>query len=151
MFGFEIRCLYRGRLYSEWAVVRDGPYGRRYLRGWTVERDPDRGDNPGGQFGLWIEQVFGGLVPDGGWWLWARIGRATPTYRLSAEWAPAERVIGWRPANNGTGPRMYFLVREAVNLRDRYHYGASGQLVRYGSNAAAQKAADHLNRNHAPS
>lgn len=101
MFGFEIRCIHKGRTYSEWAVVQPpwavaehlgrprvgGKRLPRYRRLWIVERDPDRGSIPGGQFGLWIEQVFGGLVPDGGWWLWARISRPTETYRLAAEWA----------------------------------------------------------------
>lgn len=101
MFGFEIACVHKGRRYSEWATIsrcggswrerghnRPGRPAARYKRSWIVERDPDRGPIPGGQFGLWVEQVFGGLVPDGGWWLWARIGtRRTETYRLVAEWA----------------------------------------------------------------
>jgi hypothetical protein len=89
VFGFEIRCIHKSRLYSEWAVVSPGKRGLpRYRRTWCRDRDPDRGPIPGGMFGLWVEQVFGGLVPDGGWWLWARIGdRSTETYRLVAEWA----------------------------------------------------------------
>lgn len=55
----------------------------------------------------------------------------------------------WRPANNGTGKRIWFLVRgdgdPRVPLKDRYHFGAGGNLVRYASVDSAQRAADKLN------
>ena len=58
----------------------------------------------------------------------------------------------WRPANNGSGKRIWFLTRYSGNddtsvpLADRYHYGANGNLVRYASYEAAQRAADKLNK-----
>jgi hypothetical protein len=57
----------------------------------------------------------------------------------------------WRPANNGTGKRIWFLLRDgcetdqSIPLADRYHYGRNGNLVRYASQATAQRAADRLN------
>lgn len=52
----------------------------------------------------------------------------------------------WHPANNGSGARIHFLIRDAAELNDRYHYAANGRLIRYASNRTAQKAADKLNR-----
>lgn len=53
----------------------------------------------------------------------------------------------WRPANNGVGKRIWFLVRgHTVPLDERYHYGKDGRLVRYASMANAQRAADRLNK-----
>lgn len=54
----------------------------------------------------------------------------------------------WRPANNGTGKRMWFLIRTVetgVPVAERYHYGQDGRLVRYASMAGAQRKADELN------
>lgn len=61
-------------------------------------------------------------------------------------------VPGWRPASNGAGPRHWFLVRgwgaesRAVPLEDRYRFRADGALLRFASQAGAQRAADRLNR-----
>ena len=54
----------------------------------------------------------------------------------------------WRPANNGTGKRMWFLIREdqSVPVSERYHYGKNGRLVRFASMGNAQRAADRLNQ-----
>jgi hypothetical protein len=58
----------------------------------------------------------------------------------------------WRPANNGTGKRIWFLCRysghddQRVPLEDRYHYSSNGVLVRYSSFEAAQRAASKLNK-----
>lgn len=53
----------------------------------------------------------------------------------------------WRPANNGSGKRIWFLVRgESVPLDQRYYYGKDERLVRYASMENAQRAADRLNR-----
>src|SRR6202034_3680800 len=63
----------------------------------------------------------------------------------------APELPAWRPANNGTGSRRWFLCRYSGNddmsvpLADRYHFTARGTLVRYGSCDAAQRAADKLN------
>jgi hypothetical protein len=62
-----------------------------------------------------------------------------------------QSLPAWRPANDGSGKRMWFLTRysghddPSVPLEDRYHYGANGNLVRYASHGAAQRAADKLN------
>jgi hypothetical protein len=63
----------------------------------------------------------------------------------------AAELPAWRPANNGTSARRWFLCRYSGNddmsvpLEDRYRFNASGCLVRYGSYEAAQRAADKLN------
>jgi hypothetical protein len=54
----------------------------------------------------------------------------------------------WRPASNGGGTRHWFLFRALKSpdsVEDRYHWSAAGQLVRYGSYASAQAAAEKLN------
>ena len=55
----------------------------------------------------------------------------------------------WRPASNGTSARPWFLVRgdddPGIPLKDRYHFGAGGSLVRYASVDTAQRAANQLN------
>ena len=62
------------------------------------------------------------------------------------------KLPAWRPANNGSGKRIWFLTRYSghddmrVPLEDRYHYGATGNLVRYISYEAAQRAAGKLNK-----
>jgi hypothetical protein len=54
----------------------------------------------------------------------------------------------WRPANNGSSKRRWFLIRdESVPLADRYHLNGAGNLVRFGSHEAAVKAAAKLNAN----
>lgn len=52
----------------------------------------------------------------------------------------------WRPANNGSGKRMHFLISsdESLPVDKRYHYGSDGRLVRFASHEAAQRAADRL-------
>lgn len=61
------------------------------------------------------------------------------------------RYPPWRPANNGTGRRIWFLTRgygtesDSVPLADRYHYNAAGHAIRYASVETAQAAADKLN------
>lgn len=52
----------------------------------------------------------------------------------------------WRAANNGTGKRIWFLIRETPGQPAEYHYGANDRLVRYGSYEAARTAADRLNQ-----
>ena len=52
----------------------------------------------------------------------------------------------WYPANNGSGPRMWFLYRDAREVEDRYHWSKGDNLVRYASFASARRAADRLNR-----
>jgi hypothetical protein len=55
----------------------------------------------------------------------------------------------WRPANNGTGPKPWFLIRdESIPLGDRYHENGHGNLIRYSSMEAAQRDADRLNPDH---
>jgi hypothetical protein len=56
----------------------------------------------------------------------------------------------WRPASNGSGKRMWFLIRDGagsdIPLEDRYHYSEkTGNLIRYASADGAQRAADKLN------
>lgn len=53
----------------------------------------------------------------------------------------------WRPANNGSGKRMYFLMRdESVPIKHRYLEDGNGNLIRYARYETALKAADKLNR-----
>jgi len=65
--------------------------------------------------------------------------------------AAAPELPAWRPANNGTGARPWFLCRYSghddmsVPMEDRYRFGAADTLIRYGSYEAAQCAADKLN------
>lgn len=52
----------------------------------------------------------------------------------------------WFPANNGSGKRMWFVMRpESVPIAERYHDGRDGRLVRYVRRQTAQRAADRLN------
>lgn len=61
----------------------------------------------------------------------------------------------WEPANNGTGKRIWFLIRgrglesDRVPINDRYHTDVKGDLIRYKSSETAQKAADKLNKQEA--
>lgn len=48
----------------------------------------------------------------------------------------------WVPANHGSGARRWFLVREDGSA---YHYGASGNIVRYATYEAASWKAAALN------
>jgi hypothetical protein len=58
----------------------------------------------------------------------------------------SKTAMDWRPASNGGGKRMWFLMRdESVPLQDRYYYGPSGKFARYATCQAAQRAADKLN------
>ena len=65
--------------------------------------------------------------------------------------AMAGKLPPWRPANNGSGKMIWFLIRgygtdsDLVPLRVRYHYSPAGQLVRYATVETAQAAADKLN------
>ena len=90
MFGFEIRCNHKSPAYSEWAAVfPPRPPGglERYAAQWSRVRDADAARGAA-TFGLWAEQVFGGLIADGGWWLWARAGNCPrSTFRLVSEFA----------------------------------------------------------------
>lgn len=69
--------------------------------------------------------------------------RAELSRRAAKRGEPAAR---WRPANNGSGKRMHFLISsdESLPVEHRYHYGSDGRLVRFASHEAAQKAADRL-------
>jgi hypothetical protein len=53
----------------------------------------------------------------------------------------------WRPANNGEGKFIYFLVKDddSLPVDERLHFNAQGRVVRYKSMESAQKAADKLN------
>jgi hypothetical protein len=53
----------------------------------------------------------------------------------------------WRPANNGAGKRRWFLIRDdsSIPVRERYHFGSDGRLVRYASPESARRAADRMN------
>jgi hypothetical protein len=57
----------------------------------------------------------------------------------------------WRPVTSGQGKRPWYVARYSgaddmrVPQAQRYHYAASGNLVRYASQQAAQAAADTLN------
>jgi hypothetical protein len=52
----------------------------------------------------------------------------------------------WRPANNGTGRRPWFLVRRVMrNPATDYHYASNGVLVRYATHESAARAAVRLN------
>jgi hypothetical protein len=68
----------------------------------------------------------------------------------------APQLPPWRPANNGSGKRIWFLCRysgwddESVPLADRYRFGANGTLIRYASYESAQRAADRLNAAEVP-
>lgn len=62
------------------------------------------------------------------------------------------QLPAWRPVTDGQGKRPWYLARYSgdddmrVPQAQRYYYGqASGNLVRYGSQAGAQHAADALN------
>ena len=64
----------------------------------------------------------------------------------------AERKLPhWQPANNGAGKRRWFLIRgsgiesDRIPVRDRYHFNARGDLIRYASFQSAQRAAGQLN------
>lgn len=53
----------------------------------------------------------------------------------------------WRPANNGTGKRIWLLIKpDSVPLAERYHNNSQGFLIRYASYATALAAAKKLNR-----
>jgi hypothetical protein len=52
----------------------------------------------------------------------------------------------WRPANNGTGKRIWFVYRDHPEVSERYRWSSNGRLIRYGSMQAAQRAADRLNQ-----
>ena len=59
--------------------------------------------------------------------------------------AQQQRML-WRPANHGTGERIWFLVRaESVPIENRYYTGADDQLIRYASYETARQAAADLN------
>jgi hypothetical protein len=51
----------------------------------------------------------------------------------------------WRPANNGTGRRIWFLYRDHPEVHERCHWSRNGRLIRYASAASAQRAANRLN------
>lgn len=50
----------------------------------------------------------------------------------------------WRPANNGTGKRMWFLIAadESLPVAERYLFDRRGRLIRYSSYAGAARAAE---------
>ena len=50
----------------------------------------------------------------------------------------------WEAFNNGSGKLMWFVAR-VTSTGQEYLWGANGNLVRYGSNVTAQRAADKLN------
>lgn len=143
MVGFEIVAIYRDRRYTEWAVER--PDGTRCAQ-WCVYRK-DALAGLWTQFGMSIEPVFGAVVNHAGlgYWMWVRDGKPN-TLTMQRDWAASPaRTAPWRPASNGGGPRHWFLYRDVPNVGDRYHTGAGGQLIRYGSSEAAKKAAERLN------
>jgi len=51
----------------------------------------------------------------------------------------------WHPANNGAGKRIWFVSRDAKEIRDRYHFSTNGRLIRYGSHTSALAVAERLN------
>lgn len=65
--------------------------------------------------------------------------------RLHAAVARARGIGPWRPANNGTGKRIWFLYREHPELLKRYQWSKNDRLIRYASMKTAQRAADRLN------
>lgn len=51
----------------------------------------------------------------------------------------------WKIANNGSGRRIWFVVRGPGNHTNEYAEDACGNLRRFGSADAAQNVADALN------
>lgn len=129
----------------------DGQYTRRARSGEFVAIDLDENNRHALQQRR--ERHPGREFPALGWGV-CRHGHGLQAYlpRLSEHEARylaamlTEEASRWRPASNGAGARHWFLIRDAqASVRDRYHHGATGQLVRYGSCKGAQRAADRLN------
>jgi hypothetical protein len=51
----------------------------------------------------------------------------------------------WRPANNGTGARIWFIYREVPAVHDRYGWDKRGRLRRFATYQAAERAATKAN------
>lgn len=52
----------------------------------------------------------------------------------------------WQAANNGAGKMRWFLIKETPGEPTQYHERKDGQLRRFGSYEAANRAAELLNK-----